>query len=499
MTSMSSPFKDPKTGIYKLRRRVPENLRPVLGKKEVWKTLGTKDLREAKRLFPDALAECETLFESALAKLECRSQRLTEKEILGLAGFWLKAKLASETASSSDGELETWGNDFTDDIEIRKWDLWVPTAADILRHHKLSVLPESDSFDDLCEALAWAEVKYWHIASKRFAGDWEDKEVNKYPKFERNERTLVILSKLAERKIKEEGTLGRRKEDFQRAVGRFKTLHGDIPVSQITPQHVVEQKDQFVEMGLAAATTNKRLSDLSSILSYAKKNHIIASNPAIEIRVGGAKTSVIPRESYSKADLKKLFSGPVHKMGKRPEAGQGEAAYWLPLISLYSGARLAEIGQLNVSDIKKTKDGIACLDINRIGEKVVKNNNSIRRVPIHHELITRGFLDYVSAQSDRMFPGVEWAMNMNGERSQFGKAWGQWFGRYKKNQGITGKKDFHSFRHTFIDNCREVGIDSELRMKITGHAPQSVGSGYGTSDLLETLKNEIDKVKYKLK
>jgi integrase len=504
MVAMSTPFKDPKNGIFKLRKRIPNELRPYFvnrktGKpqNEYWQTLGTKDPKEAKRLFPDALAECETIFEAARAKHENRSQRLTDRGIQGLADEWLMAKLAQEQNKPSIDELNGWHLGVDDEIESKIWDRWVPLAAEILRFQQLAVLPTDESFDRLCEALAWAEVRYWKIALKRFSDDWTTETTINLTTFSR-QQDAATLGDIAERKMLEEKTEGRRKEDFQRAVERFKVLHGEILINQITPRHVVQQKDQFVEQGLAAATTNKRLSDLSSILNYAKQNHIIPQNPAREIRAGGAKTTGPPRESYSKADLKALFSGPVHTKGDRPKAGQGEAAYWLPLVSLYSGARFAEIGQLSVSDVGETESDIPYLDINRIDGKRVKNNNSIRRIPIHKELIKRGFLGYVSTQSDRLFPGVDWAINKNGEPSQFGKAWGQWFGRYKEAQGITGKKDFHSFRHTFIDACKDASIDGDLWRKITGHAPQDVGGGYGSSDLLERLKKEIDKVKYEV-
>lgn len=48
--NMSSPLKHPKTGIYWLRKRVPQDLQPVLGKPEIVLSLRTRDPNEAKRL-----------------------------------------------------------------------------------------------------------------------------------------------------------------------------------------------------------------------------------------------------------------------------------------------------------------------------------------------------------------------------------------------------------------------------------------------------------------
>ena len=53
------PFKHPTTGIYYFRRGVPEELRPLVGKREEKISLGTRDLTEAKRLHAVKAAEVE--------------------------------------------------------------------------------------------------------------------------------------------------------------------------------------------------------------------------------------------------------------------------------------------------------------------------------------------------------------------------------------------------------------------------------------------------------
>jgi hypothetical protein len=57
--AMARPWKHPKTGIYWLRKRVPDDLRPILGKREEKASLGTRDAAEAKRLHAQALSELE--------------------------------------------------------------------------------------------------------------------------------------------------------------------------------------------------------------------------------------------------------------------------------------------------------------------------------------------------------------------------------------------------------------------------------------------------------
>lgn len=52
MVTMSTPFKDPKWGVYKLRKAIPEDIRPFFPndrtgkpKAEYWQTLDTSDLK----------------------------------------------------------------------------------------------------------------------------------------------------------------------------------------------------------------------------------------------------------------------------------------------------------------------------------------------------------------------------------------------------------------------------------------------------------------------
>src|SRR5262249_22492366 len=67
--------------------------------------------------------------------------------------------------------------------------------------------------------------------------------------------------------------------------------------------------------------------------------------------------------------LQKLFPSPIFTQRLRVRAGRGEAAYWLPILALYSGARLEELGQLVVEDLKQTPHGISYFEVTARGEE----------------------------------------------------------------------------------------------------------------------------------
>ena len=109
--------------------------------------------------------------------------------------------------------------------------------------------------------------------------------------------------------------------------------------------------------------------------------------------------------------------------------------YWVTLIALYSGSRLNEICQMNLSDIEE-QDGIWVMNrINDPEDKNIKTQSGNRVVPLHPKLIDPGLLNYVTEirnkNETKLFPNLK-----RSELSSYGSPIGQWFGRYLKNPGL---------------------------------------------------------------
>ena len=196
------------------------------------------------------------------------------------------------------------------------------------------------------------------------------------------------------------------------------------------------------------------------------------------------------RLPYETEDLKAIFRSLVYSSGARPAAGAGEAAYWLPLLALFTGARLEELGQLLVTDVKR-ESGVCYLDINTLDEgKSLKTRSSRRRVPLHAELIRLGFLKYVSKLPPQ---GSLWPDPKPDNKGKLTGNWSKWWGRYARQEaGITDpRKVFHSFRHTFKDATRAAGIDEALSDALTGHSGGGVRRTYGRGYPIEKLAEAI--------
>ncbi|RVD55419.1 hypothetical protein EN828_25325 [Mesorhizobium sp. M2D.F.Ca.ET.185.01.1.1] len=96
--AMSRPVKHRKTGVYWFRKRLPADIVALTGRKEVNKTLGTKDPEEAKRKYAEVLAEFEAdcsrirlgaaqsgLSEQPIDQIESAARPITDREAHSLA------------------------------------------------------------------------------------------------------------------------------------------------------------------------------------------------------------------------------------------------------------------------------------------------------------------------------------------------------------------------------------------------------------------------------
>jgi hypothetical protein len=80
---MARPQKHPHSGVYWLRKRVPDDLRQLVGKREEKRSLGTRNPEEAKRRRAEVLSEIEAQW----ANLRRGTRSLTPEEIESVAAL----------------------------------------------------------------------------------------------------------------------------------------------------------------------------------------------------------------------------------------------------------------------------------------------------------------------------------------------------------------------------------------------------------------------------
>ncbi|BDQ32656.1 hypothetical protein JCM14722_01980 [Pseudodesulfovibrio portus] len=234
---------------------------------------------------------------------------------------------------------------------------------------------------------------------------------------------------------------------------------------------------------LSVKTVNMTLEAISSLFEWGIREGELSANPAKGLQLKDTRQAITLRDPFSLEDIQTIFSSPYFIEDKYKNAGY----FWIPLIALYSGMRLEEIAQLYLGDIYQDEDGVWVFDINdnpdRTGQidKQVKNINAKRLVPLHHDLIEIGLLKYydrmISKGEARLFP----LLNKTEKVKKYGKQPGKKLGDLVKSLDLTGKKSFHSFRHTFSDYFKQRGEHTDIFRQVYGHEiPGLAGNQYGS-------------------
>lgn len=259
-----------------------------------------------------------------------------------------------------------------------------------------------------------------------------------------------------------------------------KLLGSDFNMAELTDE-VIEERWMQQRLTEVAQTTVKR--DLSFIRSFIawgvdKKRKYCPAKLTLTMNAKGENWAYL-----TKPDLVNIFSK-LHSHAVKPYQ------LWVPILGLYTGARISELTGLKVSSIYE-KSGI-----NAIHLSGTKTEASDRHVPIHNDLIKLGFLEFVEARrlknKDQLF---------DISQNEGGKLVSKWYTSYKKKIGLTDKyKVFHSFRPTLIDHLKQGGCDFEARCQYVGH---DSGGGvhnkiYGRNELSLKLIQEavVDKINW---
>lgn len=315
--------------------------------------------------------------------------------------------------------------------------------------------------------------------------------------------------------------------DYQGDFNQFRAILGDISVDEINHEAMNRAKEtltrlpsninkaamfrgrsieEILALGMppqSIITVRKKWTRLQAFFNWAIDHGYTNVNYA---RGKKPKGKTGGYERFNSDELRHLFDSRDYKEGLSTEAFQ----YWLPLIGLYTGARLEEIAQLHLADIRQQpQSGIWYFDITEEIEqeagasqtKRLKNQNSARICPVHPALVEAGLITYVNDLKargyDRLFPELR-----QDTYGKVGARASEWFTDYRRRCGVgsvkgPSKKTFHSFRHTLITALSYAGVTQERREVLAGHGSKSINvSVYTDTPLLTTLYDDLKKAQF---
>lgn len=489
---------------YYFRRSIPVELRPALGGKlEFTVSLRTKDREIAKRLIPAETTKSQRLLDEAA--LETARQRPADprqkpfqQSTAYEAAAWEAGLEMAEIDFLEIAEKEARREEVAEYIAFLTDRISGSTKEMPRGLRAITYMIEAGEFD--------RKVLREHLAIARAEKSALELRIDAQPPItirasvsdgEVMLDTTVIDLWAAERKAVPKG-----KDTYRAVATSFYGRVGRKPVVDIVRQDVLAYKASLIKEGQGLSNIKTKLSRLRTLLQWATDNDLTPANVAIGITVKDTDAARNKRREFDLPALTSIFSSVVYSNGVRPAGGKGEAAYWLPLLALFTGARLEELGQLRIADVREERypddNGaersswfIRIMEDERDG-LTIKNAASERKVPVHQSLIALGFLNMVLAAKeaghDRLFPALR--ANIYGRLTA---KWGEWFSQYKRTVcGITDKRMvFHSFRHTFKHYARHASIIEGVQRQIMGHSSSDVadsyGSGYTTFQLVEGM------------
>lgn len=274
----------------------------------------------------------------------------------------------------------------------------------------------------------------------------------------------------------------------------------------LTIRQAVEKAERDGAKRLSPKTRGRYMSTISPFFDWLRSEGRIDYQPFDGLHQKTVKGDN-PLPPFSTDQLNQILTSPLfvgfERNGREHQSGNVQSddwRYWIPLIGLFTGARVTEIAQLNVDDVVKhlVSSGDASSGPNdryffefkedpRTGQQIKSKQQ--RNVPVHSKLVLLGFINFYTKQVTRanrngnrqLFP----ELTIKGADGKFGDVPSRFWRDYLEAINVKSGSDgsgFHSFRHTIADRLRKAGfMDKEFGPIILGHSDKSVTTGYGVT------------------
>ena len=475
--------------IYYFRQVVPADLRPHILKSEIKKSLGTYDPNEALRLSKLYNLYFDSLF-----------IKMRNKNMSRFKGndFIVKKTVTQTNGVTESVSIEVDPSKIDEELEALKKTGIIDDAKDLMNFANRMNIPVdevSHQSSSIITTPTQPTLSLSHLINQYCtdminSGNWKESTAISNRQsldlliFILGDRSCSSITRKVTRDVREK--LKKYPTDKNK-----KPAYKDLSMDQLV--------DMNIDKTIKPRTINKHLTIFSSMFKWAEKEELIQRNSFDGISVNDEESTADKRDKFSHNDLKSIFGSQIYTHVIFTDSYK----YWTPLIALFTGARRGEIAQLELNDIKII-DGIHAIDINeetidKDTIKTLKTKQSIRRVPIHPQLIKLGLLEYrdhlKKNGETRLFPELTW-----NKREGYGRKIGDWFnGKYLTELKVkTDKKVFHSFRSTLLNELEDKGTPHENIQQISGHKEnQSVlQKHYLKGNKLHLIQGFINKVDF---
>jgi integrase len=453
--------------------------------------------------------EIEARFANIRAEREGRGRTLTPKEARALAGEWYEwftAKMAANNWPAEvweDGQwfvrLEMGGgvlagdplDDWEHDSAMR--DRVRPIIADEAKSQQFlaakRLILDSASRTMFLDFLTRDFFAALALLGRRARGDYgSDKWAEQFPRQEATADPNLTPWVLFERWIAK-AKPANSTVDRWRAV--FLRLQGDFPNANAATL-LPEQMQQWANGLIDANRTARTVADVwvraaRTVFAWGIDEKLITRNPFVGWRVKvPKKIRIRETKAFTDDEIKAILGAALTvKVHNKGDA----AKRWCPWLAAYSGARMGELTQLRGVDIFE-QNGVHAMKISP--EAGTTKTGKARTVPLHEHLIKQGFLAFARASGEGPLFYNEQNQPAapddptNPRKARYVKS-REHVAAWVRSLGVNDPElsPNHAWRHTFKAIGFRCGISEKLLDAIVGHAPASVGRGYGEPTLAD--------------
>ncbi|EMS9148978.1 site-specific integrase [Shigella flexneri] len=252
---------------------------------------------------------------------------------------------------------------------------------------------------------------------------------------------------------------------------RFK----DVPLADLLSR---EDKTDCLDV---VTINNKYLIKMAAVFRWAVRNDLIKKNmtEGLELKVPQRKASGA-RNAFSTEQVGQLLV--AAKAYSQKTSGK-PYHYYVTALAAITGARLNEIAQLQVKDVRTTEAGTVYIHINEddssLPGKSIKNAHSDRCVPLVDGAYGFILADFMALVETRRGADGDDAMVFDGLRlmkNGYGEQVSKWFNRTLLPKVLVDRSGlaFHSFRHTVAAQLKQHGVELAYAQAIMGHSSGSI-------------------------
>lgn len=498
-----------KNGTYRfLREILPVELRAHFGGQKHWfASLGTTDLKEAKRRVLPHIQRTDEMLE--LAKAGEWPPLTTEEfdNVIWAFRAWVKSNAGNRQSESGYLEHEETLEEFYKDaarveLALKRYLTQarskITTKSRTFERLRLHIV---NGFNDSAPVIDAPSIP---VAMPQQKEALRPESAKPWTEFTEEFLASPMASKLSKKA----------KTAYRNSFRRLETITGKKAIAAVSTKDCGD-----FEKRLRETTSDKRegkmldfdtrfraVSNIRQFFRWAISEDLIEDNPTRKIVMirDADEDEENERLPFSIDELNQIFHLPLFTgcRGERLMLEPGNmtmwshSRYWYPLVATFSGMRPNEIEQLEFEDIVEFHGRkhfyVRRRDSAHGHKKSLKSRkSSVRQIPVHNELLRIGFLDWIAERKK---------ISSNGRIFATYEPVGEWFNKTVLPMiGIEPKRDnkvFYSFRHGFEDALRGATRDKEIRDRYMGHFSEGTGALYGGRDILSHETAVIDEVRF---